>query len=159
MSNDSKTNEQVIVIRDMVPDDIEKVVTLEKQIFSDFWSQSAFVELLGEENCGAQVATHGSVIIGYSCFIIDDFRMHLANIAVVREHRRKSVAQRLLESILQRAKEDNCEFVSLEVRPSNMEARAFYDKHGFSLMRRQQNYYQSPVEDALVLVRFLNIKE
>jgi ribosomal protein S18 acetylase RimI-like enzyme len=36
-----------------------------------------------------------------------------------------------------------------------VEARAFYEHFGFTLLHRRPNYYRHPVEDALVLVRYL----
>ncbi|MEA2030749.1 MAG: ribosomal protein S18-alanine N-acetyltransferase [candidate division Zixibacteria bacterium] len=159
MNNGKRTTEPIIIIRNIVPEDIENIVALERQIFSDPWPQSVFVELLREESWSVQIAVLNGAIVGYSCYQIDNVKVHLANIAVAIEHRRKLVAQLLLESILHQAKENKCEYVFLEVRQSNKKARAFYDKHGFELMYRQKDYYQSPMEDALVLLRYLNIKD
>ena len=42
----------------------------------------------------------------------------------------------------------------LEVRHSNVEARAFYEGR-FQELYRGRNYYRRPVEDALVMVRHI----
>lgn len=156
MSNVSNNVDAAIIIRDMVKADIEQVVALEKEIFSDPWPTSVFIDTMHSTGVGAQVAECDGVMAGYSCFLLDKDYAHLTNIAVAPVWRRKSVAKRLLESILQHATEGGCEYVILEVRPGNSEARAFYEKHGFSLLYVKPNYYRQPVEDALVLARFLD---
>ena len=44
--------------------------------------------------------------------------------------------------------------VVLEVRPSNTGARSLYEKFGFTLLGFRRGYYQNPMEDALVLIKY-----
>ena len=83
----------------------------------------------------------------------------MTNLAVVLKHRRKSVARQLLEHIFRLVTEHRCEYLILEVRPSNTDAGAFYEKLGFTFLCRQPNYYRRPVEDALVMVRYFETEE
>lgn len=140
----------------MVRADIIEIAKMEKKIFSDAWSKSVFEEQFEEVGWGGEVALCGDKIIGYSCFCLADNETHLTNIAVLPEYRRKLVAKRLLESILGRATESGCVYVVLEVRFSNSNARAFYDKNGFSLLDQQSGYYSNPKEDAIIMIRYLN---
>ena len=41
----------------------------------------------------------------------------------------------------------------LEVRESNVAARALYDSEGFAAVGRRRGYYRNPLEDALLLRR------
>jgi [ribosomal protein S18]-alanine N-acetyltransferase len=50
--------------------------------------------------------------------------------------------------LLLAARETNSESVFLEVRESNHEARAFYEKVGFKLDGRRKSYYSNPPEAA-----------
>ncbi len=152
-STEKKINN--IVIRDMIRADISNIAKMEKNIFSDAWPKSAFSQHFNESDFGAEVALCDDKIIGYSCFHID-IETHLTNIAVLPEYRRKSVAKRLLESILLRATKNGCGYVILEVRFSNTDARAFYDKNDFVLLYQRPDYYSDPKEDAMVMVRYLN---
>jgi len=145
-----------IILRDMTAVDIKYIAKMEKEIFSDAWPKSVFEQQLEESDWGAEVALCDDKIIGYSCFHMIDIETHLTNIAVLPEYRRKSVAKRLLESILQRATESGCGYIILEVRFSNLEARAFYEKNGFTLLYQKPGYYNHPKEDAMILVRYLN---
>lgn len=139
-------------IRPMAQADIEAVMALEKRIFPDPWPLSAFSDQLLDANSYILVAESGTEIIAYACLLVICSEGHLTNIAVAEAHRRKSVASLLLKCILRIAAEQECEYILLEVRPSNMSARDFYNKHGFELLYRRPNYYRRPVEDAMVFV-------
>jgi len=139
--------------------DLDDVVALESIIFKDPWSRQSFQEVLSESNWNTIVSLHGTELVGYACWLKVDIESHLANIAVAESYRRKSVAKRLFDHILRDVTEADCEYLLLEVRTSNISAIAFYKKHGFELMYRRPNYYRYPVEDALVLVRYLNQDE
>lgn len=147
-----------IEIREMIPADIDQVYQLERKIFPDPWSKSSFEEQITDSGWGAIVALNSGKIIGYACYFIAVNESHLTNIAVSPDFRRKSVAKQLLENILVIVENYNCEFLLLEVRPSNESAIAFYEKYDFKFLYRRPNYYHNPKEDALVLVKYLNDK-
>ncbi len=134
--------------------DLEKIVDLEHEIFPDPWSFSAFQEQVEDDGWGGFVALSNSEIIGYACYFISVHEAHLTNIAVSAEFRRKSVAKLLLDNIFSIVKESNCEFLLLEVRPSNKSAIAFYEKYDFKLLYQRPRYYHNPIEDALVMVHY-----
>ena len=157
MSNVENKNELAVSIRAMTLADVDAIAELERKVFPDPWPRSSFAEIPGDEQWGAIVAEYGGEIIGYACYLIVLQESHLTNIAVAESHRRKSVAKQLLQRILDIVIENKCELVLLEVRPSNHQAIAFYDKYGFHQLYRRPNYYRRPAEDALVMVRYLDI--
>lgn len=137
--------------------DLLRVVAMEREIFPDPWPLSSFEELLLSDDWSALVAEDESQIIGYTCFMTVSGEAHLANLAVDADHRRKSVAKQLVERILKDIKARQCTMILLEVRPSNVGAIAFYTKYGFVHLYRRPNYYRRPIEDALVMVRHLDL--
>lgn len=143
-------------MRDMTSTDLKPVLVLERKIFPDAWPESAFREILEDADWSAVVAEYKGKIIGYAIYLIVLNESHLANIAVDEPFRRKSVAKHLLEHILKVVQEKKCEVILLEVRVSNREARAFYERFGFKELYRRKKYYREPVEDALVMARALN---
>ncbi len=145
-----------MTIRAMTGAELLRIVSMEREIFPDPWPLSSFEDLLASEDWSALVAEHEGTIIGYACFLIIASEAHLANIAVDKEHRRKSVAKRLLDRILVIITARQCTMLLLEVRPSNAGAIAFYTGNGFAHLYRRPNYYRRPVEDALVMVRHLD---
>jgi polysaccharide biosynthesis protein PslH len=70
--------------------------------------------------------------------------VEVLNLAIDPPHRRTGVATTLLESI-------DAPVVFLEVRESNQAARNLYVKLGFRLVSRREEYYENPVESALVM--------
>lgn len=159
MNSVANSNNLAVTIRQMNDADIDTVTALEGEIFPDPWPRSAFVEQLKDETWGAIVAEAAGRIIGYACYLLVHNESHLTNIGVERAWRRKSVAAQLLGRILQVITERGCDILLLEVRPSNIEARTFYTKHGFRELYRRPNYYRRPIEDALVMVRYLEQTE
>ena len=154
MNGGNENSKLEMGIREMTKADLPQVVSLEKRIFPDPWPRSAFLEQIADEGWGAVVAEADGKIIGYACYFVVNAEARLTNIAVDPDSRRKSVASKLLEAILRIAQESGCEYLLLEVRPSNVEACAFYERFGFALLYRKPDYYRRPVEDALVLVRY-----
>jgi len=148
-----------VEIRSMTESDLTAVLPLEREIFSDPWPRSAFLEHVADEIWGTLVAEADGEIVGYACYYIRGKESRLTNLAVPARHRRKSVAKQLLEYIFGVVTDHQCEYLILEVRPSNTEAGAFYEKFGFGFLYRQPNYYRRPVEDALVMVRYFDTDE
>lgn len=157
--SDAKKVETGFLLREMTADDINEVMVLEELVFSDPWPRSAFVDVIEEAGWGGLVAESDGRLVGYACFLVVDVEAHLANIAVATDYRRKSVAKHLLDRIFSVVRSRRCEFILLEVRPSNTEALAFYNTYGFRLLYRRPNYYRRPVEDALVMVRYFEKEE
>jgi ribosomal-protein-alanine N-acetyltransferase len=139
----------------MTEADIPSVAGLEQEIFPDPWPSSSFSDALANDQWNAVVAEHEGVIVGYACFMIAAGESHLTNIATAPAYRRKSVAKHLLERILSTVSERGCELLLLEVRVSNTEAIDFYRQFGFAYLYRRPEYYRHPVEDALVMIRYL----
>jgi ribosomal-protein-alanine N-acetyltransferase len=150
-------NPENIHIKPMTGSDVDSIALLESEIFPDPWPVEAFVEELNRENRGVLVAEINNVITGYASYINSFGESHLTNIAVAAEYRGKSIAKILLNAILEIAKKADCEYIFLDVRPSNMAAINLYRKFGFYELYRRPNYYRCPVEDALIMVK--NLRE
>ena len=148
-----------ISFRAMTSADLPAIMALEVEIFSDDWPEQAFSDILSDSSWQTVVAHADSTIVGYACWVVVGVESHLANIAVTAKHRRKSVAKRMLQRILESVRGCGCDCLLLEVRPSNLAAIAFYERHGFEILCRQPGYYQRPVEDAFVMVHYLLVQE
>jgi ribosomal-protein-alanine acetyltransferase len=157
LSDVEKINNWALEIRQMQQSDLSEVMRQERMIFSDPWPRSAFTDLLANEDWDGLVAGIDGELVGYACYLIVAQECHLANIAVHPAYRRKSVAKQLLFHILEVAATRDCEMVLLEVRVSNEEAIAFYQRFGFYELYRRRQYYRFPQEDAIVMVR--NLKD
>lgn len=73
----------------------------------------------------------------------------IENIVVAIQAQRHGLATCLLAELLGRARAAGAEALFLEVRESNLAARALYEKHGFAETGRRKRYYSDPPEDAI----------
>jgi ribosomal-protein-alanine N-acetyltransferase len=94
------------------------------------------------------VAMVGNCVAGFAVLHrIAANERELLNLAVHAAFRRKGLARALLEAALR----DFRGSVFLEVRESNAAAIAFYKSLRFQVLSVRQNYYQYPLEAAIVM--------
>lgn len=73
------------------------------------------------------------------------------NIAVVETHQRQGNGQLLLDEFIRNCLLSNVRHLWLEVRASNGKAIAFYTSRGFLPITRRRDFYNDPVEDAILM--------
>jgi len=132
--------------------DIERVVRLEQEAFTDAWSRASFEHLLGDARTLFAVACdENGVVQGYvvAWYVLDEGE--IANLAVSSTSRRRGIGGLLLDAALAMARDHGVGAVYLEVRDSNETARSLYASRGFAQVTRRRRYYRYPTEDALVL--------
>ncbi|MEW5925506.1 MAG: ribosomal protein S18-alanine N-acetyltransferase [Candidatus Zixiibacteriota bacterium] len=157
MDKTIKTDLKKFKIRPMTAADVSKIVMMEMEVFTDPWPKAAFTEELDRPNRGILIAESNGVITGYAAYIVAFGEAHLTNIAVAPPYRGKNIAKILLNCILGIAREAECENIFLDVRPSNKPAIELYKKFGFYDLYVRPNYYHSPAENAIVMVK--NLRE
>ena len=120
------------------------------------WRQEDYHQLAGDPDGTILVAefevANPPEIAGFAVFhrVMDE--AELRNIAIDPSHQRKGMARALLEMGTRILHETGVRQLFLEVRASNQTAVAFYISAGFQLLYTRHDYYQNPVEDALVMV-------
>lgn len=144
-----------IYLLDMVPGDLDEVMAIEDESFPVPWSRNFFERELALKFSRTFIAREGGVtgeVMGYAVvwFVADE--LHLLNIAVAPQHRRKGAARLLLERVIGEARERECELVVLEVRKSGMPAQKLYQSMGFAPVGIRPRYYSDNGEDAIVMV-------
>lgn len=134
---------------------IEEIARLEKECFSSPWSEACLKSELNNNFARFFVAFCDGKISGYigSHNIIGE--VYITNVAVFSEYRRKGVGKALVEFLVDRMKSENAEFVTLEVRRSNINAISLYEKCGFQKVGERKSFYEKPVEDAILMTYFI----
>ena len=69
------------------------------------------------------------------------------------QHRRRGIADSLMNTLTDECDRRRIERILLEVRQSNAPARALYKKHGFTVLGVRAKYYDEPKEDAVIMER------
>jgi len=139
-------------INPMRPSDLDEVVAIERAAFGMPWSRGAFLYEI-EQNRVARcwVLREEETLVAYLCLWEIGDELHVTNIAVHPELRRKGLARRLLGAILEDGRARRLRSVTLEVRPTNDEARTLYESFGFRVVGRRRGYYYDTGEDALIM--------
>ena len=130
---------------------VAQIAELEKQCFSDPWSEKSVASELENPLALWLAAVENGRVLGYagSQTVMDETDM--MNIAVHPDFRHQGIAKGLIESLIAELKERGSRGLTLEVRLSNMPAVSLYEKLGFAQIGRRPNYYRNPKEDALIL--------
>ena len=146
----------MITVKQMEPAHVAQVAELEKLCFSDPWSEKSVASELENELSFWLVALEGDCVVGYigSQTVLGETDM--MNVAVHPEHRRKGIAEALIEGLMDGLRLRGSESLTLEVRASNAPAIALYEKLGFTQIGCRKNYYRNPREDALILQKRLD---
>lgn len=143
------------IIRDARAEDIPALGAIERECFSQPWTEDMLRGQLREENHVFLVCEHSGAVVGYigMMFVLDEG--YISNVAVTGSIRGKGLGKALVTEMVSRCREKNLAFVTLEVRASNAPARKVYSACGFSDVGVRKNYYQQPKEDAVLMTCFL----
>jgi len=141
-----------IVIEDMSLDDIDGVQEVERASFPVPWPANAFRhELTQNKNARYLVARDNGRIVGYAGLWLMVDEAHITTFAVHPENRRRRIGERLLVRVFELAAALNAEWLTLEVRASNLPAQRLYEKDGFRRAGVRRRYYSDNNEYALIM--------
>lgn len=143
----------MITYRDMIALDIPVLVGLEKSIFPESpWSAAQFrEELSGVPRTRKYiVALDENELIGYSGIAIAGDVADIHTLSIVPTHRNRGIASEMLRQLESWAMEKGIHAFMLEMREGNAEAQPLYEKHGYSIVSRRDNYY-APGIHALIM--------
>jgi [ribosomal protein S18]-alanine N-acetyltransferase len=140
-------------IRALRLSDLEEVELIEQRSYRTPWSRSMFASELAKSTSICLGAMEGSRLVGYviNSRYVDAW--HVMNVAVDPDYQRRGIATRLLERLFELTKDDERRGYTLEVRVSNLEAIALYEKLGFEGRGVRRGYYTDNREDALIMWR------
>lgn len=141
-----------IVIEDMRIEDIDAVQEVERASFPVPWPANAFRhELTQNRNAHYIVAREGERIVGYAGLWMSLDEAHITTFAVLPDHRRRRIGERMLVAIFDKSASLGAEWLTLEVRASNMPAQRLYQKYGFRPAGIRRRYYSDNNEDAIIM--------
>ena len=137
-------------------DDIPEVVKLEKLYFSQPWSEKAFLDAFdGGNSYFVAAKTKENLVVGYGGMYFASGEGYIYNIAVRKDFRGQKIGQNIIKNLIYYSLEKDLEFLSLEVRESNIPAVNLYKKMNFKILGKRKSFYSNPKEDALIMTLFL----
>ena len=143
-------------IEKMTADHTTMVAELEKECFSTPWSEAGLAAELTNNFARFYVALCDGKIAGYIGAHNVLGEVYITNVAVFNTFRRQGVGSLLVNHLVSQMKQENADFVTLEVRESNANAIALYTKAGFKRVGTRKDFYTKPKEDAALMTYFYN---
>lgn len=140
-----------MLIRPALPADIPPMMTLEKRsATAAHWSLRQYEAVFTPPARVSLVIEDAGQFCGFLIGRALGEEWELENIAVDGPARRRGLGTRLLGEFLDSARAAGAKSVFLEVRESNLAARALYEKWAFVESGHRPRYYHSPEEGAVV---------
>lgn len=140
------------LIRGLTVSDLARINEIEQSAYPYPWTAGIFADCLrvGYDCTGLQV---GSILIGYAIQSQAAGESHLLNLCVAPSWQGMGYGSILLEHAIRVAKNQGCDSMFLEVRPSNPVGLSLYERRGFDTVGRRPNYYRTDDgrEDAIIM--------
>jgi ribosomal-protein-alanine N-acetyltransferase len=144
-----------VFLRAMRPSDLDLVVESETLSLKNPWSKRIFADCLRAGYECWVLATRDR-IVAHGVLSVAVEEAHVLTLCVHPEFRRQGYGRRMLRQLLDKGYRKQARVCFLEVRPSNLEARALYLAMGFVQVGERRRYYplepgDTQREDALIL--------
>tara|TARA_B100001123_G_C15035733_1_gene917272 strand:- start:31 stop:477 length:447 start_codon:yes stop_codon:yes gene_type:complete len=128
-----------------------KLSNLENALFKNSWPPMMIYQKVNDGTFVYWIFLYEEKIIGYLAVHFLGDSIEILGIGVVKEHRRKKIASRLIENFLSYFENSDFRSITLEVRKSNSAAQKLYRQFGFTKVGERENYYKN--EDAEVYIK------
>ena len=146
------------VISPMTEHDLLEVVEIEETCGLSLWGWDGYRDELDRPESVMLVARKPSThfegarrVSGFVAARVSAGELHINNIGVREESRRRGLGTKLLGLALDFGRQAGAVQAILEVRAGNRAAQNLYAGLGFKTAGRRHNYYRQPAEDALVM--------
>lgn len=152
-----------IEIRRLSQRDLEEILKIQKETHLTRWAKKDYQREIKRKDSIPLVAVTGNKeVCGFAVvrLLTGDrpgfFKSsEIFNIAISTSFQRFGIGQKIFDEIRMKLKEKEVSEIWLEVRESNNRAIKFYRKNGFEQISVRKNYYQKPIENALIFRRAL----
>lgn len=136
----------------MTAQDLDTVMAIEAAIYPHPWTRGNFSDSLAA-GYHCWIVECGGGVSAYTVVMIAAEEAHLLNLSVAGPWQRQGLGRALLEFDLKLARDYAAARILLEVRPSNVAARALYAAAGFAEIGVRRGYYPAGEdrEDAIML--------
>ncbi len=134
-------------------EDLEAVLEIEETSFPTPWSKNSFLYELTENQRAIYLVAKNEFnkVVGYIGMWVVFDEGHITNLAAHPLYRRQGVGRTLLNELVAVARRNGVQYLTLEVRRSNLSAQDLYQKIGFVHMGVRRKYYLDNREDALIM--------
>lgn len=142
-----------VICRRMTLEDVPAVHAIELKTFHTPWSYQSFVDEMTTNKCARYIVAEadGQVVAYAGAWLVFE-EGHITNIAVDEAYRGQGIGLMVTRALLQYAANLGVQYMTLEVRRSNLAAQGLYKKLGFLELGVRKRYYEDNGEDAFLYV-------
>ena len=133
--------------------DFEEIKDNLVEDFDSFWTPSILEGELKSENSKYVVAKENNEIVGFAGIWISPVDVQITNIVTKKTERKRGIGTKLLDKLIEMAKETGRDNISLEVNENNMAAGILYENAGFEVVGIRKNYYNGK-DNAIIMTKF-----
>jgi ribosomal-protein-alanine N-acetyltransferase len=137
--------------------DLEALVALERSSpTAAHWPESFYAVLF--ENGAAErisLVVEEEELRGFLVARVAGDECELENVVLAASSQRRGLGSKLIRALIDEVRDRKVARIFLEVRESNLAARALYLKCGFAISGRRSSYYADPSEDAVLYALML----
>ena len=139
-------------LRPVRAEDAPRLAAIDAETNPSPWSASAFRESIAGTR-GIALCGEDAVVLGFVIYTAVAGACEILELAVTLSARRRGLGRRLLDAAIADALGEGARRCILEVRESNVAARALYARAGFLVDGRRKAYYRTHEgrEDALLM--------
>jgi [ribosomal protein S18]-alanine N-acetyltransferase len=145
-------------IRPLTIKQLKEVWKLNQRCFlnGENYPKSTLNYLLSASNTlSYRAVTAKDEMAGFVFVTVQEGTAHLTTIGIAPEHRRRGLAQMLINHLENALRQREISMISLEVRVSNLPAQNLYRQLDYAVMQRLIKYYSNG-EDGFLMVKSLS---
>ncbi len=143
----------MLEFKKMGKEHIDMVAEIEKDNFTMPWSKNSFLEAVEDKSAIYIVALEDSKVVGYAGMWTAVDEADITNVAVKQDKRNAGIGFKVMDYLFSCGRNAGIMRFFLEVRKSNEAAIALYTKCGFRSVGIRKNFYEKPVEDAIIMTK------
>ena len=130
-------------LNNMKVSDLNSIADVLETEFDSFWNYNVFKQELENENSIYIVAKIEDKIVGFGGIwkSVDD--VHITNIVVKKDCRHLGIGAKILDKLINIAKDLKFTSITLEVNENNEIALRLYEKFGFKKLGIRKKYYNN----------------
>jgi [ribosomal protein S18]-alanine N-acetyltransferase len=145
-----------LIIQSAIAEQVNEIVALDKLCFDNIWSKDGYLREMKSPNSSLLLLwlKEGDLslkMIGIGCLWSIVEEAHITLLGIHPEYHGQGLGMFLFHRLLTDGVQRGLERATLEVKTTNQPAINLYQKFGFQVVGRRNNYYPKTGEDALIL--------
>ncbi len=130
----------LLTLRTMCEADVDEVMAVETSAYAYPWTHGIFHDCL-RVGYGCWVCVLEEKIIGHGVMSVVAGECHILNVCLHPDWQHRGLGRKLVNSLLDIARQRQADTAFLEVRQSNLTALALYRSMGFNEIGVRRGYY------------------